>query len=431
MVVVGSLVYAIGYYHRNCTGVLNKQIAKSLNVTESKLGVMSTMYFWSYALVQPFVGSLSDLYDTSYIISSSLVSNAIFTFVSGISRNFYLTCVARFFVGLGCGCMYVPVCRSFAQWFSPKLFPYAQSTIIACGGLGALLAQGPLGSSVNDSNWPNAFYIGSGISLFLSIFAFIFLKGSPDPSKYKITFKEAMHKLLNNVKKSATFRDFWLLAIWKFLTPSTYSNVSSTWGKSYLQNGLKYDQKKSSYYISITSIAWTVGAPFLALISNWIKNRKICLIVCTFIATGSTIFFSVLNYTPKDAVIIAMLFVFALSSGASLTVAAITFKEMLSKELVGTLMGCGNLFLMLGTSIEGSITSYVVSLYENTKDKTIPIIAYQYGLWMLSAISCGLSLFCLFPIKDPYYKALNEDDDKLKKQIESMETPMLQSENKV
>ena len=166
MIIVGCFVYAIGYYHRNSTSVLLGPMSESLNVTQSKLGILSSTYFWSYAIVQPFVGSLSDLLDTSYIVTSSLFVASIGSLGCAFSRDYYLTCFLRFLVGFGCGCLYVPVCRAYAQWFSPKVFPYVQSTVVACGGLGGLLAQGPLGKLKSQDSWPLAFYIGSAISFF-------------------------------------------------------------------------------------------------------------------------------------------------------------------------------------------------------------------------------------------------------------------------
>lgn len=442
MVIVGCLVYAIGYYHRNSTSVLLIPMAQTLNVSESKLGVLSSTYFWSYAVIQPFVGSLSDLFDTSYIVSSSLILTSIGSLGCAFSRNYILTCFLRFLVGFGCGCLYVPICRTYAQWFSPRIFPYIQSTVVAFGGLGGLLAQGPLGKLKTKESWPIAFYIGSSISFFLSFFTFNFLKGTPPKeetnesdtkNERKMNFKDSMIQLFSNVKKCVTFRDFWFLSIWKFLTPSTYSNVSSTWGGSYLKNGLHFTQEKSANYISMTSFAWTVGAPFLSLVSNWTHTRKWCLFVCTLIATMSTFVFSFVigvvenSVVNLNALILAMLFIFALNSGASLTIAAITYKEMLAKELVGTLMGCGNFFFMIGTSIEMDVTALVVAKYEKNSDDSIPLAAFRYGLWLLSGISCGISLVFILLLKDTYKKAIVDckDEKKKKEDPNSIETPMI------
>jgi hypothetical protein len=110
---------------------------------------------------------------------------------------------------------------------------------------------------------------------------------------------------------------------------------------------------------------------------------------------------------PGAPALLAMLFLFALTSGASLTIAAITFKEMLSKELVGTLMGCGNL-VMIGASIEQNITAAVVAKYE-TAGGNVPLIAYRYGFWVLSAASCGVSLVLVLIMNDTYQKAVTDE----------------------
>jgi MFS family permease len=357
--------------------------------------------------VQPFVGSLSDLCNSKYIVSISLLATSIGAFLCGLSRSFPLTCVFRLLVGLGCGCLYVPICRTFAQWFTVRQFPYAQSTILAFGGLGGLLGQLPLAHT--RSNWPVAFYVGASVSFFLTFCALVVLQPSPDagPSAAR-TCRATMGQLWANIKMSLGFRDFWCLALWKFLTPSTFQSVAATWGVAYLVNGLGYERPRAVYFVSATSIAWTVGAPVLAVASNWVRTRKWCLIVCTCVAAGTAAGFAAVARDPGWPAVLAMLIVFALAGGASLTVAAITFKEMLSKELVGTLMGCGNL-VMIGTSVEQDITAAVVARYEDPDTGKVPLIAYRLGLWTLSAASIGLSLVLLLVIKDTFKKAEEEE----------------------
>jgi len=408
LITIACIIYGIGYYDRNCPGVLLKQMAESFNRTVPEMGQLSSTYFWSYAIVQPLIGSFSDLFDTSYIVSAALVLSSGGMLLCATSKSFYLTCASRLLVGLGCGCIYVPVCRAFAQWFSPAAFPYAQSFIIACGGLGGLLAQGPIGSFSLKYGWPPAFYIGSALSIVFSVIAYFVLEGTPEGKmKREKSPKQVFSDLFRNIVEISKHYEFWLLASWKFLTPSTYTSVSSTWGSSYMQMGFNYDQTKASHFISMTSFAWTVGAPLLALVTNLVKSRKLVIISCTFIASITAYLFYMIKSPPNETVLQIYLFVFALSSGSSLTVSAIYFKELLTKDLVGTLMGCGNMFMLLGTSIEQYITGEILknSVLPNKK---YPLSAYRTGLWLLSFISITISLIPLSVLKDTYQKSMNE-----------------------
>lgn len=415
MIVVGCFVYATGYYHRNCAGMLQEQMAKALGTNIADMGILSTTYFWAYAIVQPFVGMLSDVIDTKYIVSINLFLTALGSIGCALSRKLVLTAFCRAVVGLGCGCLYVPVCRAIAQWFTPKIFPIAQSILISFGGLGAFLAQFPLGYIKESENWYLAFVVGSAISLVLSVFALLFLRGSPNQEIERPSFKQASSTLWVNIRQCLTFRDFWLLAMWKFLTASTYSSVSSTWGASYLEKGLGYSHPSAGQIISITSVTWSVGSPFLSILSNAVHNRKICLLIMTVVAAVSSLSFIFINHTTGW--ILAVLIIFSLSTGASLTIAAIMFKEMLTKDIVGTLMGCGNLFLMVGTSIEQVITGEVLKHFQDGMGKPT-LNGFKYGLWTLSAVSCTCSIFFVIFIKDTFKKAMEPEDPETNEKIE-------------
>jgi MFS family permease len=236
------------------------------------------------------------------------------------------------------------------------------------------------------------------------------MKGTPDGRiNPKDTVRDTFVKLFQNIKSAFTFKDFWMIAIWKFLTPSQYSSVTSTWGSTYLEQGLGYSSKKAAKYISMTSLGWTVGSPFMSVFSNWVHTRKWTMFVNTVIASAAAFAFFSLKSAPSNGVILTMLFFFALFSGSSLVISAIMFKEMYGKSLVGTMMGCGNFFMLIGTSISQDVTAAILASYKKTEEKTYPLISFRYGLWLLAAICITVSLVFVFFAKDTYKKAMEEE----------------------
>ena len=430
LIIVGCLIYAIGYYHRNCPSTLSDPMSQALKIDTSQMIKLTSMFFWPYALIQPFVGSISDVIEVSYFISGALILSSISVLICGLSRNYTLTCIARCFVGLSSGSLYVPIARTAAQWFSPKAFPFAQSIMIAFGDIGAIVAQGPLKSASTPTKWPIPFYIGSGIDIFLAILAFFIIKNAPNSNKSQNkTFKEFFINLKKNVYECLNFSDFWFLSLWKFLTPAFYSTISSNVGITYLRKGLHFDQTKSQYYITITSITSAIGSPIVVSLSHILHTRKWLLLSFTLLAVFVEIILAIFTKF-SDAIIILLLFLFALTTGAGLTLAAVLYKEMLRKELVGTLLGCGNLFLMIGTFIQQMIISAVVKKYENEETKVISFDAFRYGVWTFAAIVCFISIFFLFFVKDSYKKAIeNQNDDNFSTQ--NSNNPLLSDEHQV
>lgn len=54
------LVYFFVYFHRVSTSVIVPDLLKAFDTHAAALGLMSSMYFYIYALEQPLVGYLTD-----------------------------------------------------------------------------------------------------------------------------------------------------------------------------------------------------------------------------------------------------------------------------------------------------------------------------------------------------------------------------------
>jgi sugar phosphate permease len=57
---VFSLIYFFVYFHRVSTSVIAHDLLVTFQTNATALGLMSSMYFYFYALEQPLVGHLSD-----------------------------------------------------------------------------------------------------------------------------------------------------------------------------------------------------------------------------------------------------------------------------------------------------------------------------------------------------------------------------------
>ena len=105
------------------------------------------------------------------------------------------------------------------------------------------------------------------------------------------------------------------------------------------------------------------------------------------------------------------------------------FKEMYGKDLVGTMMGCGNFFMLLGSSIFPDTTAAILnhSAYYEQGTKMYPLWAFRYGLWLMAAIAEFVSLFFVFFAKDTYKKAMEGETQSLMSSANKVESEHLLS----
>ena len=185
------------FFYRYTPSVLTDQLSESLNVTKDQISIFSSMYFWTYAAMQPIGGILSDVLSPGKLISLSTIISATGSIIMGESTNFALSCFARCLVGIGCGPIFVSSIRLAANWYSPKGYAVANGIILTMGSIGGCLAQGPLSTLCDIIDWRWAFRISTIIGFVASVACFFFIKTNISDYGFDFSEYENMNKETN------------------------------------------------------------------------------------------------------------------------------------------------------------------------------------------------------------------------------------------
>ena len=271
---VCAICYAFVHFHRYIPSVLADEIAPELHVNESDVGIFSSMYYWSYAVLQPFAGCFCDVIDSGYILGVSGICSSIGSLIIGLSYNFVLSSFGRFLVGVGCAWPYVATTRYMANWFIPKEYTLGSSLLLCIGGIGGVLSQLPLIYLAKAIGWRWAL-IGVAIFGFIfSLLGFFFVRSSPVKLGYPLIegtaepphfisikgmFIEMGHHLFEVIRKVA----FWIHSISILFSCSCFQNLSSMWAVSYLTDVYGYTKDQASSITISLLVVMIVGSPFL------------------------------------------------------------------------------------------------------------------------------------------------------------------------
>lgn len=426
IVLVSCLHYAIVTYHRVCPSILFDELAKTYGVQPSDIGVFGSMYFWPYALIQPFIGIITDIVEPAYIIAFSGFLSSLGSLIIGFTKCYELACFARVLVGLGCGPIMVPICKMFANWFSARGFFIFQGLVLASGAAGGVVAQAPLAKLIQSIDYKYSFIGVAAAGLFLSILT-LFMRGQPydmgfektadgfcittsgnveNPLLYeeinkfnntdssvkpsaKSILQAKMLTLKSNVKKVLSNKYFWTLVIWDAMSPGTYYNFSSMWGDPYLQHVIHYDENKASFIVILLNVAWIAGTPILTFISEITKSRKWVVVINALSLCAICICMYFVTDQINDTVLYVLIFSFGFFGSAPCSIGVAMFKEMECPESQGTALGCSNLFPFLSSSIFEIITAAILKFVDGNIDKHT-LKGYRYALWIPSIIASGL-----------------------------------------
>ncbi len=96
------VVFATSLFMRSVDPVI-PQIASGLNVTPATAALLTTGFTFAYALIQPVLGALADMFSKTRLISVCMLVLGIATLACGLATNFETLMVLRVLAGVAAG----------------------------------------------------------------------------------------------------------------------------------------------------------------------------------------------------------------------------------------------------------------------------------------------------------------------------------------
>ncbi len=175
------VVFACALFIRSTDPVI-PQIAFGLGVEPATAALLSTAFTLPYALVQPLLGALADMFSKARLILLCLFVVTVATLACGLATNFALLATGRVFAGLAAGGV-VPIAFAFVG----DRIPVAERQVamgrllfaIMTGNLLGATCAGVIGDLVG---WRGVFFVTGALGVLALIAAVPGLRGLSEAS---------------------------------------------------------------------------------------------------------------------------------------------------------------------------------------------------------------------------------------------------------
>lgn len=403
------------FFQRAVPTIVSEPMSKSYNLTVSDLSIFSSMFFYPYAVIQPFAGLLADVMDPRFLIGFCSIIASIGAFLCGISSSLLLGCFGRFLVGFGSSPIYVPACRIIANWYPLRDYSRTVGIFCAFAGCGGLIAQGPFSKLASLFGWRWCFFIVSIVGFFLSIFVLLFVRGNPVTLGYEavnqetsvdtstLTINDKMNQLCKNFLTVVKNKSFWLIGLYNFGINGAFFNINGMWGGPYLRHVYGYSLVEMGNIMMAISIGNVVGAFIIPFIAELFNTRKWFVFWCSFIALCCLLPFYLYVDEMKSLIIVILFFLYAVFSNSLTNVAYPMCREYFHASAAGTAVGCVNLTAYVSAIIYQIGTGFLLnSNYKISNDNGIKYssIGYKNVLWFPSILSTILGMIGIILAKD-------------------------------
>jgi MFS family permease len=129
------------------------EIMRDLGVGADGLGLLTSVYFLAFAVMQLPVGVLLDRYGPRRVQFALLMCAAIGSALCAFGTGFLALLVGRALIGFGTAGGLVAGLKASAEWFPREVLSRVNGLFIMCGGLGALGATWPAEFAIRLIDW--------------------------------------------------------------------------------------------------------------------------------------------------------------------------------------------------------------------------------------------------------------------------------------
>ncbi len=292
--------YSLLYMDKNMISTAIIPIAEQYNFTTSQTGLIMSLFFLGYSLMQIPGGWLADKigYKKVLIISLSLIT--VFTFAFGFVGSLLLFILIRFAAGVGHAGYPSSTSKSIAVNFSKDRRTFIQSLILSTSGIGGILAF-LFGARLIDLDWHYAYYVLGTLFFISLILVIFFVPNGTTIEKRKVEPKQTSFKSVILNRNVIT-----LFMVMVLVNMAFYGNMS--WLPSFLKAKFALSISTVGTILAINAVGGTIASLLAGiLLTKFFVDKEKVLFLSSSILSAAA--FAGLVLSDSLAVSIGLLYV--------------------------------------------------------------------------------------------------------------------------
>lgn len=362
------------YADRNILSPVMGVIGQEWGLSKTQLGLMSTVFFITYALMQIPAGFLADRLGRVKVLVGGYILFGIGTLLSGLAPGFVVFLLIRAITGLGEGTYYGPQ-YGISSSRIPKKYRGVSSALIN-SGMAFGISLGFIASSyitfTLKMSWQYSFYLFGALTVIVAILISLFIKDEKQENLTVQNLQIATPK--ENIKILFSRNHIFTYII---IFCSLYGFFSMlTWLPYYLQTARGLKGSSTGIIASLVPWASIPGAIFFGYISDRIKHKKPLIVL---LALFGAICQFVIPYTQNYSLMLTGLVIYGLVGKLALDPILVSYvAENTPKHMYARAYGVFNFMGMLSSIFAPYITGYFAE-----KTGSIEIGFYLSGALLL------------------------------------------------
>lgn len=246
--------YFVAYLYRSINAVIGPELAREFGLSPAGLGLLSGIYFFSFALFQLPLGVLLDRYGPRRVNATLLMVAAAGGLWFAFARSATELTLARALIGLGVsGCLMASF-SAFALWYPADRLATMNGVAFAAGMLGAITVTVPLELVLRVLDWREVFRGIAAATVAVSLVLFFVV---PE----KAAARRGAPLALQLREFAALGRDpaFWRMALCIGGSQLAAVSLGTLWVATWLRDVLGYSPAAVAQALLLFNLAMIAG----------------------------------------------------------------------------------------------------------------------------------------------------------------------------
>mgnify|MGYP005838053759 CR=1 FL=1 len=222
------LAYFLSYFFRATNAVISPDLRRDLGLGSAELGLMTSLFYLSFGLVQLPLGSLLDRFGPRFVHPVLMLLGAIGALIFASAQDFVTLSLGRALLGIGFAAALMGALKAFSLWFPAHRYASISSLYVALGASGAIAASSPLAWLKEQIGWRGVFEWGALVIVLVALVVALGVRNAPKGM--------ALPRSTQGGNASLIWRgsQFWRMGWLNFMVGGGFLAWQTLWGGDFL-----------------------------------------------------------------------------------------------------------------------------------------------------------------------------------------------------
>lgn len=395
LVLIVLLPFAGGFFlshlFRSVNAIIAPRLIAELGLDAADLGLLTAIYFLTFAALQLPLGLLLDRYGPRRVQAVLLLAAALGAVTFAVAGSTLTLMLGRGLIGMGVAGGLMASFKAITLWFPKERWPLVNSCFFATGGLGAMAATTPIEAALTLTDWRGIFLALCIGTLFVAASIFLVV-----PERGIGTARAGLKQ--QRADLAAIYRDrlFWRIAPFSVFGQGIYMSLIGLWAGPWFKDVAGFGRGSVADSLFILALSFALGSIAVGLLADALGRLKVSL--TSVLAWGGALFLAAQACIVLELMPGSIWPWVAFGVGGNFTMLAYArLSHHFPLELAGRVNTGLNLLVFCCAFLTQYVIGAVIDFWPATSDGRFAPLGYATGFGLFLGLQALAFLWLLLP----------------------------------